>query len=60
MIDLHTHTFFSDGVLIPSELFQRARAKGYHTIAVTDHCGTTSQKEGVEFRETIRVVHVNV
>ena len=42
MIDLHTHTFFSDGVLIPSELFQRARAKGYHTIAVTDHCDASN------------------
>lgn len=37
MIDLHTHSFFSDGVLVPSELAQRARAAGYTTIAITDH-----------------------
>jgi histidinol phosphatase-like PHP family hydrolase len=37
MIDLHTHSFFSDGELVPSELAQRARAAGYRTIAVTDH-----------------------
>lgn len=37
MIDLHTHTFFSDGVLIPSELVYRAKYKGYKTIAITDH-----------------------
>lgn len=37
MIDLHTHTFFSDGVLLPSELIQRARKKGYEAIAITDH-----------------------
>jgi len=37
MIDLHTHTFLSDGVLIPSELVRRARAKGYRAIAITDH-----------------------
>lgn len=37
MIDLHTHTFFSDGVLIPSELVRRARVKGYRAIAITDH-----------------------
>lgn len=37
MIDLHTHTFLSDGVLIPSELVRRARAKGYRAIALTDH-----------------------
>ena len=37
MIDLHTHTFFSDGVLIPSELVYRAKVKGYRAIAITDH-----------------------
>lgn len=37
MIDLHTHTIFSDGVLIPSELVQRAHAAGYEGIALTDH-----------------------
>jgi putative hydrolase len=37
MIDLHTHSLFSDGVLIPAELVQRARAKGYEAIAITDH-----------------------
>ena len=37
MIDLHTHTFLSDGVLIPSELVQRAKAKGYRALAITDH-----------------------
>ncbi|OEG69531.1 hypothetical protein ATZ36_02125 [Candidatus Endomicrobiellum trichonymphae] len=37
MIDLHTHTFFSDGVLSPSELVYRAKYKGYTAIALTDH-----------------------
>ena len=37
MIDLHTHSLFSDGVLLPSELIQRARKKGYTAIAITDH-----------------------
>jgi len=37
MIDLHTHTFFSDGVLIPSELVYRAKTAGYSAIAITDH-----------------------
>ncbi|AKL97898.1 histidinol phosphate phosphatase domain-containing protein [Endomicrobium proavitum] len=37
MIDLHTHTFFSDGVLIASELVYRAKYKGYSAIALTDH-----------------------
>jgi putative hydrolase len=37
MIDLHTHSIFSDGELIPSELVRRAVAKGYSAIAITDH-----------------------
>lgn len=37
MIDLHTHTLFSDGVLLPSELVYRAKFKGYKAIAITDH-----------------------
>jgi putative hydrolase len=37
MIDLHTHTLFSDGALLPSELVFRAKVKGYDTIAITDH-----------------------
>jgi histidinol phosphatase-like PHP family hydrolase len=37
MIDLHTHSFFSDGELIPAELAQRAYAAGYQAIAITDH-----------------------
>jgi putative hydrolase len=37
MIDLHTHSIFSDGELIPTELAQRALAAGYQAIAITDH-----------------------
>ncbi len=37
MIDLHTHTLFSDGELLPSELVRRAEVIGYSAIALTDH-----------------------
>ena len=37
MIDLHTHTTFSDGELIPAELLRRARVAGYRALAFTDH-----------------------
>lgn len=37
MIDLHTHSIFSDGELIPSELVRRAQVTGYRAIAITDH-----------------------
>jgi histidinol phosphatase-like PHP family hydrolase len=37
MIDLHTHTIFSDGVLIPAELARRAEHRGLTVIGMTDH-----------------------
>ncbi len=37
VIDLHTHSFLSDGALIPSELLRRAEDKGSEALAVTDH-----------------------
>jgi len=48
MIDLHTHTTFSDGVLIPSELIRRAENIGYRAIAITDHCDYSNYKIIVE------------
>ena len=42
MIDLHTHSTFSDGELIPSELVRRAVVKGYKAIAITDHVDYTN------------------
>ena len=37
MIDLHTHTIFSDGDLVPSELVRRAEEIGLTGIGFTDH-----------------------
>lgn len=37
MIDLHTHSLFSDGELIPAELTRRAAHAGYRALAITDH-----------------------
>ena len=42
MIDFHTHTFFSDGVLAPSELVRRAACKGYQAIGLTDHVDSSN------------------
>lgn len=42
MIDLHTHSLFSDGVLVPSELVRRAVMKGYKVIAITDHADASN------------------
>lgn len=41
-IDLHSHTFFSDGELVPSELIRRALVLGHDAIAITDHVDITN------------------
>ena len=42
MIDLHTHTLFSDGELLPAELVRRAEEIGYEAIALTDHADSSN------------------
>jgi histidinol phosphatase-like PHP family hydrolase len=75
MIDLHTHSFFSDGELVPAELAQRAWAAGYKTIAITDHadhsnidfiiprmvkvCSKITEKGGIKVIPGIELTHVH-
>jgi putative hydrolase len=41
-IDLHMHTFLSDGVLLPSELVRHAVVKGHRALAITDHADASN------------------
>lgn len=58
MYDLHTHSTWSDGCLIPAELVQRARVAGYKGIGITDHCDASNMELLIEriglFCEEIR------
>ncbi len=40
--DLHTHSIFSDGELIPAELVRTAKVTGHKIIAITDHVDMTN------------------
>ena len=42
MIDLHTHTVFSDGELIPAEHLRRVEKLGYEAVAITDHADSSN------------------
>lgn len=42
MIDLHTHTFFSDGALVPAEHLRRFDVMGYEAVAITDHADSSN------------------
>jgi len=48
MIDLHTHSVFSDGELIPFELLRRVEVMGHGALAITDHADTSNLKEILE------------
>ena len=73
MIDLHTHSIFSDGELLPSELVRRAAVLGYRAIAITDHGDFTNfeliiprlkkavaslRKHGIEVLAGIELTHL--
>ncbi|MDR0453398.1 MAG: histidinol phosphate phosphatase domain-containing protein [Deferribacteraceae bacterium] len=47
IVDLHTHTTFSDGALIPAESARRARTAGYSGIAVTDHADHSNLEQNL-------------
>jgi 3',5'-nucleoside bisphosphate phosphatase len=57
LVDLHTHTTASDGVLEPEALVARAKRAGLRVLAVTDHdtlaaldvCAAAARERDIEF-----------
>jgi predicted metal-dependent phosphoesterase TrpH len=45
LVDFHTHSHFSDGVLAPAQLVGRARDRGVRVLALTDHDTTAGLTE---------------
>jgi len=74
MIDLHTHSLFSDGELIPAELVRRFEVAGYRILAITDHgdqsnidliippvaafCAEVNRQGGIRVIPGIELTHV--
>jgi len=48
MIDLHSHTWFSDGLLSPHNLIQRAAGLGIKELAITDHDSVAAHRHLTE------------
>jgi len=46
--ELHAHTIASDGMMTIRELAEAAAARGFHTIAVTDHSRSQVQANGLD------------
>ena len=74
MIDLHTHSLFSDGELTPAELARRFEVAGYSALAITDHgdqsnidliiprlvafCEELNRLEGIRLIPGIELTHI--
>jgi len=74
MIDLHTHSLFSDGELTPAELGRRFEVAGYRALAITDHgdqsnidliipllvafCEKVNRMEGIRLIPGIELTHI--
>jgi hypothetical protein len=54
-IDLHLHTYFSDGRPSPQELLQAAAAFGMQVIAITDHDNARGLREARPLAEQLGV-----
>jgi DNA polymerase (family 10) len=58
--ELHSHTTASDGAMSIDELVERAAARGFHTIAITDHSKSQFQANGLDetrLRAHIKAIH---
>lgn len=54
MYDLHTHTIYSDGELLPAELIRRAAVIGYRTLGITDHADRSNALSLIRTLEPMR------
>ena len=45
LVDLHIHSYFSDGTMSPSEIIEEALNKGVTILAITDHENIDGSKE---------------
>jgi predicted metal-dependent phosphoesterase TrpH len=54
--DLHSHTAYSDGVLSPQALIERAAESGVKTLAITDHDTVDAFNDSGLTAENIRLI----
>ncbi len=51
-IDLHSHTYYSDGKFSPAEVIEGARQRGLQTLAITDHDNSRGSREAAPFAQS--------
>lgn len=58
-IDLHMHSLFSDGELLPSELARRAVNLNHEVIAITDHVDYSNVEQIPQIQKAIDDINAN-
>lgn len=58
-IDLHMHTLFSDGELLPSELARRAQNLNHEAIAITDHIDASNVETLPQIQKAVDDINEN-
>ncbi len=48
IIDLHSHSFMSDGIATPTELIRYAQIADYSVFSITDHVDLTNYKQVID------------
>jgi len=55
VIDLHTHTRFSDGTFTPTEIVELAAREGLRAVAITDHDSVDGLEEALDAGERLGI-----
>src|SRR5665648_1074693 len=55
-VDLHVHTFYSDGTLSPTEIIKWAKKSKLDQVAITDHDGIDGVQEGLIAGEALDIL----
>lgn len=58
LLDLHSHSTFSDGTLSPKQLIRKAKNLGIKMFAITDHDTIKGQKEAIEFAKKVDLKYI--
>lgn len=53
--DLHSHTYYSDGVLSPAALVKKAKDNGIDILSITDHDSVNGVVEAIDFGKKVGV-----
>jgi len=58
IFDLHIHTIFSDGLLLPEKVVKLAMARGMDGIAITDHDTINGIEPALKYKKLFKDFHV--